>query len=105
MNIEDRVKLTSISDGCATIALSQDIDSAMSDDFLNTVISILNEHDCDIVFDCTDLFFVDSTTLGVMVKIYKEAKARGKKVIVKNLIPRIRKLFEICSLDRLMEIK
>lgn len=104
MNIEERVRLISFSDGCATISLSKDIDSAMSEDFYAAVMDIFNERGCDITFECSSLEFIDSTTLGVIVKIYKEVTKRGKKLTIKNLIPRIRKLFEICALDKLMEI-
>ena len=48
--------------------------------------------------------FIDSTMLGTLVKIFKELKADGFKVSLTNVQPRIRKLFEICSLDTIMEI-
>ena len=51
------------------------------------------------------LTFIDSTMLGTFVKLFKELKADGFKTELKNVQPRIRKLFEICSLDRLMVIK
>ena len=42
--------------------------------------------------------------LGTFVKLFKELKADGFRVSLKNVQPRIRKLFEICSLDTIMEI-
>ncbi len=42
--------------------------------------------------------------LGTFVKILKELKADGYVMSLKNVQPRIRKLFEICSLDTIMEI-
>lgn len=59
----------------------------------------------DIVFDCAALEFIDSTTLGTFVKIFKNLKADGNRLILKNMRPRIKKLFEICALDRIMEFE
>ena len=57
----------------------------------------------NIVFDCAALEFIDSTTLGTFVKIFKQLKADGNRLILRNVRPRIKKLFEICALDRIME--
>ena len=59
----------------------------------------------DVVFDCSALEFIDSTTLGTFVKIFKQLKADGNRLILKNVRPRIKKLFEICALDRIMEFE
>lgn len=57
------------------------------------------------MFDCAALTFIDSTMLGTFVKILKEVKADGYSMLLKNVQPRIRKLFEICALDTIMEIE
>ena len=59
----------------------------------------------DVVFDCAGLEFIDSTTLGTFVKIFKQLKADGNRLILSNVRPRIKKLFEICALDRIMEFE
>ena len=58
----------------------------------------------DILFDCEKLNFIDSTTLGTFVKILKKLKENGHTVRLKNLQAKIKKLFLICSLDKIMEI-
>lgn len=84
--------------------LAGEIDSATSDDFYAEVRAAYLHDKKDIVFDCAALTFIDSTMLGTFVKIFKELKADGFKMSLKNVQPRIRKLFEICSLDTIMEI-
>ena len=59
----------------------------------------------DVAFDCAALEFIDSTTLGTFVKIFKQLKVDGNRLILKNVRPRIKKLFEICALDRIMEFE
>lgn len=98
-----QVKLNS-TDGKLEFALSGEIDSATSEDFYAEVRAAYLHDRKDIVFDCTALTFIDSTMLGTFVKIFKELKSDGHKTSLINVQPRIRKLFEICSLDTLMEI-
>ena len=86
-------------------SLSGEIDSATSEDFYAEVKAAYLHDKKDIEFDCTLLTFIDSTMLGTFVKIFKELKADGNNMVLKNVQPRIRKLFEICSLDTIMEIK
>lgn len=86
------------------ISLSGEIDSATVEDFYAEVHAIYMHDKKDIVFDCAALTFIDSTTLGTFVKILKQLKQDGHNFSLKNVQPRIRKLFQICSLDRIMEI-
>lgn len=98
-----QLKLVS-ADGKLVFSLSGEIDSASSGDFYAEVRAAYLHDKHDIVFDCARLTFIDSTMLGTFVKIFKELKADGYKTSLINVQPRIRKLFEICALDTIMEI-
>lgn len=97
-----QVKLVS-TDGELLVALAGEIDSATSEDFYAEVNAMYLNDSKNIVFDCAALEFIDSTTLGTFVKIFKQLKADGNRLILRNIRPRIKKLFEICALDRIME--
>ena len=97
-----QVKLVS-TDGELLVALAGEIDSATSEDFYAEVNAMYLNDSNNIVFDCAALEFIDSTTLGTFVKIFKQLKADGNRLILRNVRPRIKKLFEICALDRIME--
>ena len=99
-----QVMLTS-TDNKLRFSLSGEIDSATSEDFYAEVKAAYLHDKKDIEFDCTLLTFIDSTMLGTFVKLFKELKADGNNMALENVQPRIRKLFEICSLDTIMEIK
>ena len=86
-------------------SLTGEIDSATSEEFYAEVKAAYLHDKKDVEFDCTLLTFIDSTMLGTFVKLFKELKADGNKMVLKNVQARIRKLFEICSLDTIMEIK
>ena len=98
-----QVKLIS-TDGKLVFSLFGEIDSATSEQFYAEIRTAYLHDKKDIEFDCAALTFIDSTMLGTFVKIFKELKTDGFKVSLTNVQPRIRKLFEICSLDTIMEI-
>lgn len=97
------VKLVS-AENKLVIALSGEIDSAVSEEFYRQVTDIYNGDKKDIEFDCSALSFIDSTTLGTFVKIFKHLKQDGHTFALKNVQQRIKKLFQICALDTIMEI-
>lgn len=99
-----QVKLLS-ADEKLVIALTGEIDAATSEDFYAQVSAMYTHDKKDVVFDCAALEFIDSTTLGTFVKLFKAVKAEGNALKLINVRPRIKKLFEICALDRIMEIE
>ena len=86
-----------------SVKLSGDIDASNAEAFFGEVMTAYGEGK-DLTFDCAELSFIDSTTLGTFVKIFKKTKADGKKMRIVNLPQKIKKLFVICSLDTVMEI-
>lgn len=99
-----QVKLLS-ADEELVFSLSGEIDAATSEDFYAQV-STAYEHDKkDVTFDCSALTFIDSTTLGTFVKIFKKLKADGNNMVLERVRPNVKKLFDICALNTLMEIR
>ncbi len=99
-----QVKLVS-ADKELKFSLSGEIDAATSEDFYAQVAACYEHDKKDVLFDCAALTFIDSTTLGTFVKIYKKLNAEGYKVALENVRPNVKKLFEICALNTLMEIR
>ena len=93
------------SDAPVVAALKSDIDIYSADDFYNIVSAAYNAAKGDVVLDCEQLDYIDSTAIGAIVKLYKLVAADGNKLIIRNMKPRQKKLFEICAIDRLMEFE
>ena len=85
-------------------ALSGDIDLGNAEAFYAEVLEKYTASPANISFDCQNLNFIDSTTLGTFVKILKLIKGNGHTLKLVNLQSKIKKLFLICSLDAIMEI-
>lgn len=98
------VKLISAEENLV-ISLAGEIDSATSEDFYQEVLAMYVHDKKNIVFDCAALEFIDSTTLGTFVKLFKTVRSDGNTFRLVNVRQRIKKLFEICALDRIMEIE
>lgn len=86
-------------------SLSGEIDAATSEDFYAQVTAAYGHDKKDVTFDCAALTFIDSTTLGTFVKIFKRLKADGHSMVLDRVRPNVKKLFDICALDTLMEIR
>lgn len=100
----EEVKVLGTENGVLTIALSGDIDLGNAENFYTETLNAYQAAPSDITFDCKELNFIDSTTLGTFVKILKTLKANGHTMRLINLQAKIKKLFLICSLDKIMEI-
>ena len=99
-----QVKLLS-ADERLIFSLSGEIDAATSEDFYAQVCAAYEHDKKDVTFDCAALTFIDSTTLGTFVKILKKLKSDGHEMVLDKVRPNVKKLFEICSLNTMMEIR
>ena len=89
--------------GETTIRLTGEIDASNAEVFFAETMAVYGAG-VNLTFDCEELAFIDSTTLGTFVKIFKTVKAGGKQMKIVNLPQKIKKLFVICALDTMMEI-
>ncbi len=100
----EEVKVIGVEDGALRIALCGEIDFGKAEAFYEEVMAAYKKEPQDLLFDCAGLEFIDSTTLGTFVKVLKQVKTEGKKMTLVNLQAKIKKLFVICALDRIIEI-
>ena len=56
----------------------------------------------DILFDCKELEYLDSTGLGSLIYIVEK---EGHRIVIENLNPSIMKLFKITKLEDMFEIR
>ena len=100
----NEVNIIGLENGWLQVVLSGDIDLGNAENFYVTVHEAYALSPANIRFDCENLQFIDSTTLGTFVKILKKVKSDGFTMKLVGLQPKIKKLFLICALDSIMEI-
>ncbi|WP_035275109.1 STAS domain-containing protein [Desulfogranum japonicum] len=56
------------------------------------------------VFDCTDLEFIDSSGLGILLRILKRTISAGKDIRLAAVNDQVRMLFEITRADQIFQL-
>ena len=80
------------------IEVKGDLDIYSEDEFRSFIEKEIEGADKDMVIDIKDLDYLDSTGLGLFMKIYKIAKEKDKTVSIINPKENILKLFKITNL-------
>jgi anti-sigma B factor antagonist len=58
----------------------------------------------NVIFDLTNLRFIDSTGLGVIVSFLKQSKTAGGELKLCGMSPAVRKLFELVRVHKIIDI-
>jgi anti-sigma B factor antagonist len=90
-------------DTAVVVSLSGDLDLATAPELRTALLEALTER-TKLVVDMTELRFLDSTGLGVLVRVHKRAKAlRG--VLAFSAVPgNVLKILEVTCLDRVFPV-
>ena len=87
----------------ATVSGRLDTPSAVSAQ--QEITPLLENADKEILLDCSNLEYISSSGLRLLLTIRKEAAAKGGKVIVKDINDDIKKVFMMTGFYNLFEIK
>lgn len=87
------------------IELIGDVDIQSSASLKEEINLMLNESETDLIIDCTDLSYIDSTGLGVLIGVLKRVKNVQKDITIVNAQSNIKKLLNITGLDKIFSIK
>lgn len=87
------------------IVLSGEIDIYTSQSFKNELNEVVKSCKGDILIDCRELSYIDSTGLGILVGALKEIRKDNNDIYICNLKDNIKKLFIITGLDKLFKIE
>lgn len=82
-----------------------DLDIYTSNKFKERIVDSFEKNQGDIFINGSKLEYVDSTGLGALISILKNVKETENQIIISNLKPNIRKLFDITELDKLFTIR
>ncbi|WP_347487520.1 STAS domain-containing protein [Desulfoscipio sp. XC116] len=87
------------------VSVMGDVDISLTDSLREDVDRALTEHGVNrLIFDLTEVDFVDSAGLGVILGRYKKIAAGGGKVYLAGAKPQVKKVLDLSGLPRLMEI-
>jgi len=87
------------------ISLSGEIDIYNAPELKDNMLKLIEENKGDILIDCADLKYIDSTGLGVLISALRRVKEYNGKITIKNLKPYIYRIFAITGLDKVFTIE
>jgi|AGTN01.2.fsa_nt_gi anti-anti-sigma factor len=91
------------SSGCVTASLYGELDHHSAPEVRDALNGALQRFaDADLVLDLKNLSFMDSSGLGVVLGRYRQLKARGRGLYVKNVGGQIDRVFTISGLYRII---
>ncbi|HHW22847.1 MAG TPA: STAS domain-containing protein [Clostridiaceae bacterium] len=87
------------------ISVKGEIDIYSAPGFKESLYQSISDVGQDIVLDCSDLTYIDSMGLGILVGVLKRVKEKGNNMIIRNPRSTVRKLFRITGLDKAFVIE
>ncbi|MCE2512554.1 MAG: STAS domain-containing protein [Acidimicrobiia bacterium] len=81
-----------------------DLDVVGAPDLRQAVVAAVASGSRLLVLDLSELDFVDSFGIGAVVGVLKRLRQRGGDLALVCPSPRIRRVFEICDLDRILAL-
>lgn len=82
-------------DGKLVAALSGELDTASVVEMESALQPLFDSEGKDLVIDCTELEYIASSGLRVLLNLFKKAKARGERMVLKNVNEVIRDVMEL----------
>ena len=79
-----------------------EFDLANADEVRAVFRAVLRERDCDVLVDCSRLRFIDSSGLHVLLEANRLLEANGRHMLVVNVRPSARRVFELLGVDDLL---
>jgi anti-sigma B factor antagonist len=92
-------------DGIICISLVGEVDIYTSQNLKHRLYEIVEQNKVDVRINCSELEYIDSTGLGIMVGALKKAKQNGNQIFISNLKDNIKKLFLITGLDKVFVLE
>ncbi len=90
--------------GCAVLQVFGEVDLSTAPQLREALTAMVADGELDIVVDLSATEFLDSTGLGALVTGLKRVRAQGGNMKVVCTSPRVCKVFEITSIDKVMPL-
>src|SRR5690554_3867339 len=103
MSLEIKYNVTS--DNTLEIQPIGEVDIYTSPELKKRIYELIDEKKLDILINGSNLDYIDSTGLGILMGIYKKLKEYNLNIKITNLKPNIYKLFDITGLNKIFNIQ
>lgn len=87
------------------ISMKGEVDIYSAPGFKESLSHAIGDGQQDIVLECSDLSYIDSMGLGILVGALKRIKEKEHNIFIRNPKTTVRKLFKITGLDKVFIIE
>lgn len=86
------------------VVLDGRIDSSNADQFQKDVAPLMEGDNPDIDIDCTNMTYTSSQGLRVFLLLQKSVSSRNGKMVMRNMDPRVKEVFDITGFSNIITI-
>lgn len=92
--------------GTKTMAvLNGRLDTTNADQFQKDIEPLMTAANPDIEFDCTNMEYTSSQGLRIFLMLQKSVLARKGKMVMKNMKPQVKEVFDITGFSNIITIQ
>lgn len=91
-------------EGKAFVKLEGRLDTTNADQFLKDITPLMEGAQKEIDIDCTDMEYTSSQGLRMFLMLQKTVSARGAKMMLRNMKPHVKEVFDITGFSHIITI-
>lgn len=92
-------------EGRLVVSLNGDFDNMVSSQAERSLAPVFERTDCDVVFDCTELNYISSSGLRIMLNVYKYTRTNGHAAILKGMVVEVEEVFRLSGFLQLFKVE
>lgn len=86
------------------VILSGRLDTTNADQFQKDIEILMEGENPDITLDCKDMDYTSSQGLRMFLMLQKSVNARGGKLVMKDMKPQVKEVFDITGFSNIIKI-
>ena len=91
-------------EGKTLVKLNGRLDTTNAAEFQTAIQPLMSLQDPDIEIDCTDMEYTSSQGLRLFLMLQKNVSMRNGKMVMKNMLPQVKEVFDITGFSSIIKI-
>ena len=92
-------------DGRLIVIINGDLDNAASSQAERSLAPVFEHTDCDVVLDCTQMPYISSSGLRLLLNVFKHTRANGYAAVLKGMNEEVTEVFELSGFLQLFQVE
>ena len=88
----------------ALVKLEGRLDTTNADQFMKDIKPLMDGNHAEIDVDCADMEYTSSQGLRMFLMLQKNVSARGAKLVLRNMKPHVKEVFDITGFSHIINI-